>query len=218
MISLLCVISFFSDKFKWLYGVAFLLFHLQYVTRFSLGEIPHSQNMVGFCMLGLGIGSVFLASRQRALQFALGFVIFFLGLGYTTAGISKLVATGVDWVDGRHLWLWIAEKGTDVLSEQGNFEYNWVQKLAIDNWFIATFMLTVSLVTELMSFLVWWKPFRTYVFIMIFVLHIGIYLAMNILFLSYMIGLVIVGLPWNRMLNRIISWYVKTGDSVYKPT
>lgn len=205
-----CVISaFLFKRVKWLYGVAFLLLHLQYVTRYSQGEIPHSQNMVGFCLLGLGIGSVFFKDKDHSLHFGLGFVVFFLGLGYTSAAFSKLIATGITWVDGHHLWLWIAEKGTDVLSDEGVFHYNWIQEIVLKSRTAATLFLTAGLLTELFAFLVWWKRFRTIMFIAIIGLHTGIYFTMNILFLSYTIGLFIIGLPWHKIINGVLAYFAK---------
>jgi len=199
--------AYFVRKARWLYAVAFLLLHIQYVTRFSLGEIPHSSNLVGFCLLGLALGGVFLKDRQRSLQFAMGFAIFFLGLGYTTAAASKLVATGITWADGNHLWLWIGEKGTDVLSSQGAFRYNWVQEIVLQSRFAATLFLAAGLLTESLAFLMWWKRFRPYLFAGVLLLHAGIYFTMNILFLSYTIGLILIGFPWNRWINRWIERY-----------
>ncbi|GAB5408704.1 MAG: hypothetical protein BalsKO_10690 [Balneolaceae bacterium] len=45
--------------------------------------------------------------------------------------MSKLIGKGINWVDGRHLWLWIAEKGTDILSREGEFQYTIVQEIAL---------------------------------------------------------------------------------------
>jgi len=59
LITILATIAFLYRKFSWLYLIAFLLLHVQYVTRFSLGEIPHSSNLLGFSLLGLGLGFVF---------------------------------------------------------------------------------------------------------------------------------------------------------------
>ncbi|MFH5833544.1 hypothetical protein ACG2F4_14555 [Halalkalibaculum sp. DA3122] len=209
LLTIFVISALFFDKAKWLYGVAFILLHLQYVTRYSQGEIPHSQNMVGFCLLGLGIGSVFFKDREHSLHFGLGFVVFFLGLGYTTAAFSKLVATGVTWVDGHHLWLWIAEKGTDVLSDKGTFQLNWVQEAALQSRTVATLFLTAGLLTEFFAFLVWWKRYRTLMFIGIIGLHMGIYITMNILFLSYTIGLCIIGLPWHRVIDQGLKYFGK---------
>ncbi|MDX1639483.1 MAG: hypothetical protein R3281_16070, partial [Balneolaceae bacterium] len=175
----------FFRKARWMYAPAFLMLHLQYVTRFSLGEIPHSSNLVGFCLLGFALGGLFLDDRKRSRHFAMGFTIFFLGLGYTTAAASKLIATGITWVDGNHLWLWIAEKGTDVLSNQGSFRYNWVQEIVLQSRTAATVFLSIGLLTEALAFLMWWKRFRVYLFIGVIGLHMGIYFTMNILFLSY---------------------------------
>lgn len=197
----LTLVAFFSRKFKWLYLLSFLLLHIQYVTRFSLGEIPHSSNLLGFSVLGLGIAFCFFKDRVRALSFAYGFLIFFVGLGYTSASISKLIGTGITWVDGNHLWLWIAEKSVDVLSAKGTYNLTWVQELALQSRFMATLILSFGLLTEMVGFLIWWKKLRPYITLLLISMHIGIYYSMNIWFLSYMIELVIIGFPWYKWIN-----------------
>lgn len=201
LISVCTLVPFVFKKVRWLYGAAFLLLHLQFAVRFSQGEIPHSSNLVGFSLLGLGLGGIFLRDIKKSLPFALGFVLFFTGLGYTTAGFSKLIGTGLTWPAGNHLWLWIAEKGTDVLSKTGSFQYNWLQEIALQNRLSATLILVTGWITEFSAFLLWWKRYRVIIFTMLIVMHIGIYLSMNILFLPYMIELAIIGYPWNRFFN-----------------
>lgn len=203
IITLSCLIPLLFKRLRWLYVPAFLLFHLQYVTRFSQGEIPHSANLVGFSLLGLALAAVFVRDIKKSLPFAFGFTLFFLGLGYTSAGISKLVATGITWPDGHHLWLWIGEKSIDILSKTGEFQLNWLQELALSSRFIATVILTFGLVAELLGFLVWWKHLRPYITLALIGMHIGIDLTMNIFFKTFTIQLIIMGFHWNRYINNI---------------
>lgn len=203
IITLCCLIPLVSKKARWLYLPAFILFHIQYVTRFSQGEIPHSANLVGFSLLGLALAAVFIRDIKKSLPFAFGFTLFFIGLGYTSAGISKLIATGFTWPDGQHLWLWIGEKSIDILSKTGEFQLNWLQELSLSSWFIATAILTFGLVTELLGCLIWWKRWRSYVTIALIGMHIGIDLTMNIFFKTFTIQLIIMGFPWNRFINRM---------------
>lgn len=201
--TVMVIVAFFFTKFKWLYILVFLLLHLLYVTRFSLGEIPHSSNLIGFSMLGLGLAGCFIKNKWQALSFAYGFLVFFVGLGYTSAGVSKLIGTGITWPDGYHLWLWIAEKSTDVLSAEGSFRLSWVQEWTLQSRFIGTVFLSFGLLTELSAFLLWWKKLRPIITLLLIAMHIGIYYAMNIWFMSYMFGLVIIGFPWFRLINHI---------------
>lgn len=205
VITMFCLVPFLFKKFRWWYALAFVLFHLQYVVRFSQGEIPHSANLVGFSLMGLGLAELFFKDIKKSLTFAFGFSLFFIGLGYTSAAISKLVATGITWPDGRHLWLWIGEKSIDILSKTGSFELNWLQELALSDWWIATVILSFGLLTELLGFLIWWKPVRPYITIMLLGMHLGIELSMNILFLAFSIQLVIMGFPWNRYINQLFQ-------------
>jgi len=203
LITLLTVIPLLLKKGRWMYAVAFLLFHLQHVARFSQGEIPHSANLVAFSLMGLGLAALFFKGMKKELAFAFGFALFFMGLGYTSAAISKLVATGVTWVDGYHLWLWMGEKSIDILSLQGEFQYNWLQELAFQSRFLATLILAFGLITELLGFTVWFKKFRPYIIIMLIGMHIGIDLTMNIFFKTFTIQLIIMGFFWNKYINQI---------------
>lgn len=205
IITLCCLIPFLFKRLRWLYAPAFILFHLQYAVRFSQGEIPHSANLVGFSLMGLGIAEVFIRDIKKSLPFAFGFTLFFIGFGYTSAGISKLVATGLTWPDGHHLWLWIGEKSIDILSKTGEFQLNWLQEMALSSRFIATIILTFGLITELAGILIWWKQWRPYITIALISMHIGIDLAMNIFFKTFTIQLIIMGFPWNRYINKLRS-------------
>lgn len=203
LITVFTLVPLLLKKWRWLYAIAFLLFHLQHVARFSQGEIPHSANLVGFSLMGLGLAALFFKGMKKELTFAFGFALFFMGLGYTSAAISKLVATGVTWVDGYHLWLWMGEKSIDILSLQGQFQYNWLQELSFDSRFLATLILSFGLLTELLGFTVWFKKFRPYIIIMLIGMHVGIDLTMNIFFKTFTIQLIIMGFFWNRYINKI---------------
>ncbi|MDZ7694352.1 MAG: hypothetical protein U5K69_25055 [Balneolaceae bacterium] len=102
-----------------------------------------------------------------------------------------------------------------MLSAYGSFSPNWVQKLALNNWGIATIMLTGSLIAEASAFLMWWKSYRPHIFAIILGLHLGIDLIMNILFLTYTIEFIIIGFPWYRLINQVWSRYV--GDPAGNP-
>lgn len=203
LITLFSVIPLLLKRGRWMYALAFLLFHLQHVARFSQGEIPHSANLVGFSLMGLGLAALFFKGMKKELSFAFGFALFFMGLGYTSAAISKLIATGVTWVDGYHLWLWMGEKSIDILSLQGEFQYNWLQELAFQSRFLATLILAFGLITELLGFTVWFKKFRPYIIILLVGMHVGIDLTMNIFFKTFTLQLIIMGFFWNRYINKI---------------
>lgn len=203
LITLFSVIPLLLKRGRWMYALAFLLFHLQHVARFSQGEIPHSANLVGFSLMGLGLAALFFKGMKKELSFAFGFALFFMGLGYTSAAISKLIATGVTWVDGYHLWLWMGEKSIDILSLQGEFQYNWLQELAFQSRFLATLILAFGLITELLGFTVWFKKFRPYIIILLVGMHVGINLTMNIFFMTFTLQLIIMGFFWNRYINKI---------------
>lgn len=189
---------------RWAYLGAFVLLHLQYAARYSLGEIPHSANVLGLTLLGLGIGmaAFHVATQQR--RFTMGFAYFFVPLGYTSAAACKLIGTGWWWSDGRHLWMWINEKGIDAFAKTGVLDFNWMQAMALDEWWMATAFLTIGLVSEAGAFLMWWRRFRLPVGLAVIGLHMGIWATMGILFLITTLELVLLTFPWAMWLDYVL--------------
>ncbi|TVQ64672.1 MAG: hypothetical protein EA360_11745 [Balneolaceae bacterium] len=205
VITLLVIFAYFRIGPKWFYAVAMLLFHLQYVIRFSQGEIPHSQNLIGMSVFSLALGALFFPKKEKMARFVLGSVIFFIGLGYTSAFFAKLIGTGIHWSDGRHLWLWIGEKGIDILSREGAFAPNLLQQLALNSVAIASLILLIGWVTELIGFTMWWPRLRPYTTLLLIAMHIGITLTMNIRFDAFVMQLILVGFPWYLLLDRFLE-------------
>ena len=203
LITVLITLAFFRIGNRWAYLVAAILLHFQYVARFSIGEIPHSANLVGWSLLALGVAFTYSGDAKERMRLTLGLVFFFLGLGYTTAFISKLIGTGLNWADGRHLWLWMAEKGTDIFSREGDFSYNILQQFALNYTFAATIILLFGWITELFGFLFWFKKTRPYIAIFLIGLHAGITMSMNIRFDAFVIELIMLGFPWAILLKKL---------------
>ncbi|HEX6982771.1 MAG TPA: hypothetical protein VF181_08415 [Balneolaceae bacterium] len=206
LITVFILVPLITKRLRWTYAPAFVLFHIQYVVRFSQGQIPHSSNLIGFSLLGLALGGVFIRDIKRALPFAFGFTIFFTGLAYTSAGVSKLIASGLTWPDGYHLWLWIGEKSVDLLSRTSELQLNPIQQLALSSRFIATLILLSGILTELSAFLLWWKKFRPFIFTLLIMMTFGIYVTMNIFFKAFVIEFIIIGYPWNRFVNYLLNY------------
>ena len=204
VISVLCLLGFFRLLTRYAYLGALLLFHLQYVSRYCLGEISHGSNFVGMSLLGLALALICFNEPQQRRGFTLGFLYFFLGLGYTSAGVSKLIGTGLAWADGRHLWLWIGERRVDTFSIFGAFEPNALQNLILQDVRLATLVLTFGLLTELSGVLMWWRRSRYVVILLLIGMHIGVALAMNILFDMYIYELALL-LPWWLLIDRVRS-------------
>ncbi len=188
---------------KYAYPAAFLLLHLQCAARFSLGEIPHSSNMLGMTLLGLSLAMLVFSDDLHRRRFTLGFAYFFVGLGYTISGICKLVGTGITWPDGRHLWMWINEKSIDAFAKTGVLEFNLLQDLALGAYPVATLFLTIGLLTELCAFLSWWRKYRMPVYVAVIGLHLGIFIVMNIFFRLATFELVLLAFPWSNWLDRL---------------
>lgn len=200
--SLLLLLGLFTRYRALPYVLATLLFHLQYVIRFSQGEIPHSMNMIGMGVLSLAIAAVtFRTDMTKQAAYAFGLIVFFFGFGYFTAGISKLVATGIGWVHGEHLQLWIAEKGVDALSKFGYWSPNWLQTLALEQTWIATMILSFGLMSELAGPLFWSERLRPYIALAAIGMHIGITLSMGIRFDAYLIQIILIGFAWHHPLE-----------------
>lgn len=211
IITVLTIITFFRIGWNWQYMVIFVLLHIQYVARFSIGEIPHSANLLGMALFSFAVGLLFFHTRESKYRFIIGFTVFYIGLGYVSASISKLIGTGIFWVDGRHLWLWTAEKATDALSRHGEFEYNLVQILALKSTAIATVILIIGIATEFFGFLMWFRKTRPFITIAIIGMHVGVMLSMNIRFDTFITELIIIGFPWpewyERYKGRIHSFF-----------
>ncbi len=205
VVTFLVVLCFFRLGPKWLYMVVLFLFHLLYVIRFSQGEIPHSQNLIGMSVLCFAVGAWFFSGKDRMPRFVLGSVIFFIGLGYTAAFFSKLIGTGIHWFDGRHLWLWISEKSVDILSRDGFYQPNFLQQLALNSTAVASVILLIGWFTELIGFTMWWKKLRPYTTTLLILMHFGITMVMNIRFDAFVIQLILVGYPWYLLLDRFIK-------------
>ena len=200
VISILLLIGFVG-RYRYAYFSAFLLFHVQYVSRYSLGAISHGSNLIGMCLLGLALGHMFYSKIDLQRKFSLGFIYFFIGLAYTSAAICKLAATGPSWVSGSHLWMWIAERGVDTYSSSGVFDYNFLQELILEFGLLGTAILTFGLVTEFLAFLVWFKKPRRYIFALLFIMHIGILISMKISFESNLFLILMLAGPWPAALD-----------------
>lgn len=203
------VLAGFLRLWRYAYLAGFLLLHLQYAARFTLGEIPHSSNMLGMTLLGFALAMLVFSDDVYRRRFAMGFTYFFVGLGYWLAGISKLIGTGLNWSDGRHLRLWVYEKSVDNLAKTGIFDLDLLQELVLSGTVTATVFLTIGLLTELFAFLVWWKRTRTPAMLAILALHVGIYLMMNIFFTLAVYELVLLAFPWAAWLDILsarASW------------
>jgi len=201
IISVLVLAAFIRVGSRWFYLLVMILFHLQYVIRYSQGEIPHSQNLIGLAVMILAVGSLFFPNGKFLPRFVFGGVIFFIGLGYTSAFFSKLIGTGFHWFYGEHLWLWIGEKSVDILSREGTYKPNFLQQIALQHVWVASLILLVGWLTELIGFTMWFKKLRPYTTTLLIGMHFGITLTMNIRFDAYVMQLILVGYPWYKFIK-----------------
>ncbi|NBC64272.1 MAG: hypothetical protein GVY07_01245 [Bacteroidetes bacterium] len=204
-ITILGVASYFRLGFKWQYMVVMILLHFQYVARFSQGEIPHSQNLIGMSVLCFAIGAIFFPDKKQMPRFVIGAIVFFIGLGYTSAFFAKIIGTGINWYDGRHLWLWIGEKSIDILSREGVYSPNFLQSMALKSTAVASAILLIGWFTELIGFTMWFKKIRPFTTLMLIGMHMGITMTMNIRFDAFVIELILIGFPWYLLIDRYVK-------------
>lgn len=214
LITVFTILAFFRLGTKWMYPLVMILLHMQYVIRFSQGEIPHSSNLIGMAVFCFAIGAIFFPGKKRMPRFVMGSIIFFVGLGYTSAFIAKLIGTGIDWYDGRHLWLWISEKSIDILSREGVYNPNFLQQMALNSTSVASLILLIGWLTEMIGITMWWKKLRPYTTTLIIGMHLGITMSMNIRFDAFVFQLILIGYPWYKLLDSVVkttpAWIERT--------
>ncbi len=196
----------FFRKSRYAYAVAVVLFHMAYVSRYSLGEISHGSHFIGMAVLGLAIGTAaFRESEEAAAKFSVGFAYFLYGIAYTSASFCKLIGTGVDWPKGDHFALWVGERSVDVMSTFGTFELNVLQDISLQYPILGTAALTFGLLAELAGVLMWFRRPRMWVITALIGMHVGVELSLNIYFGHNIYVLVLLGYPWGRWLDRVLS-------------
>lgn len=184
---------------------AFALLVVQFATRYSQGEIPHSANMIGCFFLGMGLSSLLHDSPVHRQRFAMGYGFFLLGIGYTLAAVCKLVVTGITWPDGQHLWVWTQSRFIHETVRDGVPRISWLQRQLLDSWTLATSLLVVGIVTEIFAWLVWFRRIRYWVVLGVLTMHIGIYFSMGIFFYDATLLLTVLIIPWAAMANWAID-------------
>lgn len=190
---------------RWSYLAAFASLHLQYVSRYCLGEISHGSNFIGMSLLGLGLALPLFAAERDRMRFALGFMFFFFGLAYTSAAFCKLIGTGLDWADGLHFWLWSAERQVDVLSKTGAFVPNPLQALALEYRWLGTLLLGFGLVAELAGVLLWSRRWRGFELVALAGMHLGIAFSLDIFFEAFFYQLVLLLPAWGGLFDRLLA-------------
>ncbi|HLR32898.1 MAG TPA: hypothetical protein VK074_10430, partial [Fodinibius sp.] len=116
---------------------------------------------------------------------------------------------GLDWSNGYHLWLWMAEKKVDILSRSGSFQYNWLQQWAWQSWETATIILSFGWLVEFSGILICWKRLRPFVATALIAFHIGIVITMNIRFDVFIYELILLGYPWPLLIDKFIAYTSK---------
>ena len=202
-ITSLCAVAFAVHKAAYL--PCALLLHLQYASRYCLGEISHGSNLTGMSLVCLGAGALLFREERLQRRAGIGLLWFFIGLGYGSAAVCKLVASGPGWADGVHLRMWIAERGVDLLSTNGAFAPNLLQQLADSHTLAGTAILAFGLLAELSGPLLWLPCARVAVIPALVAMHLGVTAAMNIRFDAFVCILLLLWTPVPALLERVAS-------------
>jgi hypothetical protein len=153
-------------------------------------------------ILAFAVATLAFEHRKEIRRTVLGICYFFFGLGYTSAALCKLGATGPTWPAGRHLRMWIQERTVDTFSLTGAVDYNWIQQLALDHGFIGTMILTFGLLVEFFAFLMWFKRPRPVIMMLLAGMHIGIMMVMKLSFSANTYLLVLLAFSWAALIDR----------------
>lgn len=203
IITFAALLALFSSRIRFAWLTLILLLHLMYVARFSQGEIPHSSNLIGMSALALGVSQVLLPPSRRQEQLTLHIAFFFIGLGYLTAGISKMIGTGPLWAHGDHLVLWIGEKSVDIMSREGIWTANLLQRVALSSTAAATLILLFGWIAEVSGIFFWFNRTRPFITTILIMMHLGITMSMNIRFDSFVTVLLLLGFPWAAWAHQL---------------
>ena len=202
-ITVLCAVAIAVHKAAYL--PCALLLHLQYASRYCLGEISHGSNLTGMALVCLGAGALLFREGRMQRRAGIGLLFFFTGLGYGSAAVCKLVASGPGWVDGVHLRMWIAERGIDLLSTNGAFSPNLLQKLVDAHTPAGTAILAFGLLAELSGPLLWLPRARVAVIPALVAMHLGVTAVMGIRFDAFVFILLLLWEPVPALLERAAS-------------
>ena len=202
-ITALCAVAIAVHKAAYL--PCALLLHLQYASRYCLGEISHGSNLTGMALICLGAGALLFREGRMQRRAGIGLLFFFTGLGYGSAAVCKLIASGPGWVDGVHLRMWIAERGIDLLSTDGAFAPNLLQQLVNAHTLAGTAILAFGLLAELSGPLLWLPRARAAVIPALVAMHLGVTAVMGIRFDAFVFILLLLWEPVPALLERAAS-------------
>lgn len=208
-ITLFILLGWFK-KGRFFYLLAFLCMHLQYAARFSSGKIAHGSDFTGMALLVFALTAIFITSAEQRRKITVGLFLFFMSLGYTSAAFSKLIGSGLHWVDGSNLILWIREKAVAFWAQDSALKLNVIQQMILHHYRLATGLLTFGLLTELCSFLLCFRKTRWIEASCLILLHLGTLFTLNIHFTFFLTFLVLLGYPWASLFD---SWLQKNSQS-----
>jgi hypothetical protein len=188
---------------RWAYLAALPLLHLEFVARYWPSEGLHHSHLLGMCLLAIALAFRLFETENLRLRFALGATYLLVGVAYLLAALSKLRGTGVDWVDGRNLQMWLAMNQVHRISKDQDFDFNAVQELVMSHGWLGTAILALGLLVELAGPAICLRRIRPHYTAAVLLMHLGIAVVFKIYFWWNMGLLVLLGYPWPARIDRV---------------
>jgi hypothetical protein len=212
----LWLVQVFLPWSAWFSATAFTaLMSLHWENTLVLTHSSHAVNMVLIVLaLWYGlyyreIGAALAAGRFWSTPLCPRWVpalcVFYLGVQYGAAGLSKLFASGFDWVNGVTLQLWIANSGQD----------NLLTHLILNDRRLAMALQFITLATELAAlFAVFSRRLRLLVGLVLINFHLGSLILLHIRFLGNLMLLILVFLPAKEWIEWFVSRRMVAGTPI----
>lgn len=202
LITALLAMGRFRNDTRVAYLAAIPLLHLQLLARYAPGPGLHHSYLPGMMLLALATAFLLFRSPQQRMRFGLGMSYVFVAIAYTLAAASKVRQSGLAWLDGDNLLMWLTRNQVHRISKEQSYEFNVLQEYVMDNPVLGTVVLSPGLVVESLAFLFLFKRIRPYYAALLLMMHVGIAGLMKIYFPFNMAILLILGFPWARFFDK----------------
>jgi hypothetical protein len=200
----------------WLSATAFTaLLSSHWENSVGLSHNLHAVNMVLIVLAlwyGLEyreIGAALIAGRFWSTPLCPRWVqalcVFYLGVQYGAAALTKLFVSGFNWVNGVTLQLWILDSGQD----------NLLTQLILNDRRLAQALQFLTLATELAAlFAIFSRRLRTLVGLVLITFHLGSIFLLNVRFLGNLLLLILVFLPAKEGIEWFVSRRMAAGTPI----
>ena len=201
-VSFFLFLGFSRCKTGWCYLAALVLLDVLGVCRYSSGNMPHPTNIAGMTLLAIAVAFLVFWKTEERIRYAYGLTCFFAGLGYTLSAACKWRSSGLAWIDGRNLWLWMIRWEHDLFAKSGQFRISAIQEMVLEQEWLATCILASGLAIESVAILICVPRFRPFIAGALICMHAGIGIVMKIFFWQNILILTMVGIPWHLLIDQ----------------